>query len=301
MTHKRKRKRTLTRPFDVTLGLWLIGGGFLLALLASIYFAFLQYDLPLMLLVLPATLILLGLCLVFFDFVEENLGLVEDMARIPDLVSDDLAELRRFNITRTHRMVIGIPVLLAIQFFFFAKYDKWSADWGGINVLLIAVIVALIGSTMLIRTQWFARRTMRTPDWIITAVVFGFILSGGLGILCAEPYGAEPEYVNEEVRETSTQSYDYDRTRTGRSGSSNWFWLGDGWVSGGSCEDDACMFIVLFIVIVIVVMASAVIPHFWMVGTSLMIAVFLIQTVRELLYVGQDHPAHPWYKEQSTD
>lgn len=295
MDHKRK----LTQPIDVTLGFWLMSGGLFVALLESIYFAVLGYDLPLMALVFPAALIVLGLSLVFFDVVERGTGITDDLANLPELVADDLDDLRRYRFTRTHFMVISAPLLLVIQGYLFVEYDKWSANWGGINVLVVALIVALFGAYRLLRTQWFRRRVLRTPNWIITVTVIGFVLSGGLGIYYTEPDPVEPVYVD-DVPVQNTQAYNYENTRIGRSGSSHWYWLDDGWVSGGSCDDDGCLFLVLIIVIVVVVLASIFVPHFWMIGTSLLIAIFMIQTLRELLYVDQDHPRHPWYTEKTT-
>ncbi len=292
-------KRKLAQPVDVTLGFWLMGGGLLVTLLESIYFAVLQYDLPLMALVFPAALIVLGLSLVFFDFVETGVGITDDLANLPELVADDLDDLRRYRFTRTHFMVISVPLLLVIQGYLFVEYDKWSANWGGINVLVVALIVALIGVYRLLRTQWFSQRVLRTPTWIITATVIGFVLSGALGIYYTEPRSTEIEYVD-DVPVQNTQAYNYENTRIGRSGSSNWYWLDDGWVSGGDCDGDGCLFFVLIIVIVVVVLASIFVPHFWMVGTSLLIAIFVIQTLRELLYVDLGHPRHPWYTEKST-
>jgi len=55
-----------------------------------------------------------------------------------------------------------------------------------------------------------------------------------------------------------------------------------------SCDDEECVLIYLAIILVIVVIvsvaASAVIPHFWVVGVLLMVTLMAVIAARELLY-----------------
>jgi membrane-bound ClpP family serine protease len=51
------------------------------------------------------------------------------------------------------------------------------------------------------------------------------------------------------------------------------------------CDDEACLVLILVVIGVACIFASAAIPHFWVVATTILWVIMLLVSIRELIYV----------------
>lgn len=225
---------------------------------------------------------------------------------VPEELKDDMASIRNFSPTMVWLLApaaLGGSVIFIQQFL---HYRKIEAFWGAIPVVLIAAVTVVCLAAGLLMTDWFRERYRRTgPKWSLT-IIAGFALSLFLGVYFTEPleYGAQSR--NDKVAATMQQSSDehpaandYSRSRTGVFYYSNWAStggssassssgssIGSGFkCSGKSCEGIA--YVLLIILVLILIIASAVIPHFWVVACATLLTMIWILFIRELLYYEQ--------------
>ena len=218
----------------------------------------------------------------------------------PDEIEDDIESIKKLRPTMVSLltvMAVGGSAIFIQQVLHFRKIEAY---WGPIPVTLIAVVCALCVAAALLMTDWYKERYWRTGAKWIWAIVIGFVLSFWLGVFFTEPleYGAMSR--NDKVAATSHQSSseqpaanDYSRSRTGTFYYSNWYSSGGTSNSssssgGGSfkCSGKSCegiAYALLIALVLILIIASAVIPHFWVVACLLLLTVIWILFIRELL------------------
>lgn len=91
---------------DVLIGLGLIGLGFTSGLGVAFFFVIRGEAVPVSMLLTSAGLVFLGFILVFFDSLETVLMLTDEIECLPELVGDDIADLKQGRITSTHGMIL---------------------------------------------------------------------------------------------------------------------------------------------------------------------------------------------------
>ena len=55
-------------------------------------------------------------------------------------------------------------------------------------------------------------------------------------------------------------------------------------ITSFDCDDESCLVVLLVIVVAVSILASATIPHFWVVATMLLLTFMGVIALRELLY-----------------
>ena len=155
--------------------------------------------------------------------------------------------------------------VFTLAFFFFALvwgaltalWGKWSThhEWGGVPVWIWSGVAFGIVFGFGFTRGWVRKPRTETRDRFLVIVSIGFLLCAALGIGLTEP--RQPSAI-----------YDYRTTRAGV------------WYLGGSIDgldidlgDDECVLVIIVVIVVIVVSASALVPHFWVVGTAICLAI----------------------------
>lgn len=249
---------------------------------------------PFTLLFFPAITFLFGVAIFLFDFVEASLGIKQDLESLGESLADDIDDLKRMRINRAMLMSAVTAGCAAVWLYFIVTKAKWEANWWGVPVLLVGVVVALLGGYMMLHTTWFQKRPRRTPYWVLVISVIGFGLCAWLGIWYAEPV---PDLHGDDgiIDSPSPQAYNYSNTRSGSSSFYD-YWFLDSVADGASiglpeCSDDDCAVVylglLLILVVIVCLIGSAFIPHFWVVATMLMLTFMVIKSAREFLYMGQ--------------
>lgn len=188
-------------------------------------------------------------------------------------VDDDLQNIKKREFTLTQFSVVSLVILGLVYFYFYTHLEKAWADWGGINVTLVGVVLSVILGAWMVSTSWFKDQRFRTPTWVYLTVIGGIILSLTLGI-----WGTE----NENFR-----GRDYDQTQT--SGyyiiHSNNYSTSN--VSVGSflddCDGDGCIIVVVIVLVVTaVVVLSIGVQHFWVAGCLVLLTILLLMIVQDV-------------------
>lgn len=274
------------RPI-VRFGLGIIIISLLTAVAVAVYFLLNDRSISLTMLVLPSAGFVFGIA-VIISGIGSYLGIQDEIDNLEHLVGDDIEDLMAGRITYTHIKLVTTVVAIIAEVYFLFTYQKWTATWwGGIPVIIIAVVcIGMIlygGVTM----RWFQNRERRTYWWVFALFFIGWMVSAYVGINRTEPieFGALPPVEREDY------SYNWGTTRASNSSffsdSSGSFSSVD--FAAPSCDGDACGAVVLFILIVMIVLicisGSAFIPHFWVVATCMLLTAMAIVALRELLVV----------------
>jgi hypothetical protein len=273
----------------VRFGIGIIVLSLVTAIVVTTYFLLNYGSINLTMLVLPAVGIVFGIGLIIGGF-GTALAIDDEMEHFEQLVGDDVRDLISGYITYTHVKLAVMIVAIITEAYLLFKFQKWTATWwGGVPVIIIAVVcigaIAYGGLTM----NWFQNRVRRTYWWVFALFFVGWIVSAYVGTYNTEPI----EFGAWSRLERQDYNYAWNLTRAGQSG---YFSSSSGSSSSfvpditlPSCDGDACGAVVLFIVIVIVVVvciaASAFIPHFWVVATCMLLTAMALVTLREWLVV----------------
>jgi hypothetical protein len=267
---------------DVLLGWILFALGLASGLGIGAYFLFMGEVLPLSMLLAPAGFLLVGIVLIYSDNLERSLGVERDIRDFPQLVEDDLAELREGKITPCHAMVAITTLSLIGQIASIFLYRKWAASFMGcMNVIMVSVFAGFAIGLFGITTKWFRIRKQRFSFWVYLIPLIGLALSAWLGI-----YFAEPEITNARdlpVNQGAGYQYTNTSTRVNFIDGGDAFYIVDG-ILDADCDDEACLILILVGIAIALVAASAFIPHFWVVATTILWVIMLLITIRELLY-----------------
>lgn len=269
---------------DVRFGLILMVIGLLSGCGVALYFLLSGESIPISMLVAPAVFFLLGLVIIFFDTLESNLMLEDEIEECAELIADDLEDLRQGRFTTTHAMVLITLAVLLGHIVTLFLFRKWQAAWGGfLNVVGVAAIAGFVMAYIGIRTHWFQVRKVRL-SWSIYLIPLGaYALSAILGIYFAEP---KVQNVRElPINQRADYAYTWGQTRGSEFYMSDGFSIGE--IGGFDCDDEACLVLILVVIAIICVVASATIPHFWVVATTILWTIMLLITTRELLCRGE--------------
>ncbi len=269
---------------DKKLGIGLAGISLSAAVLAGIYLVFTGASVPLAVFAWPALGFLLGIAIVFFGFVESGLQIEDELEQFPELIEDDISDLRSGTITTTHMFVALTLAAAVIEIGLLLWYRKVDAAWGPINVLLAALIVVVVTLILSLRADWFQYRRYRLAPIFYIVPAIGWLICCAIGVLYAEPaeYGGRSQMERAQVVETG------ETQRSPQPGAKYVFFrAGD--MAGDvlfnlDCDDEGCLLVLLIVVVAVSVLASAAIPHFWVVATLLLLTLMALITLRELLY-----------------
>lgn len=154
--------------------------------LVSLYFVTQGMPVPKVVLALPAVMLLLGLLVLFTPFLQA-MDLEDEVQDAPFLLEDDIEALRQGHITMTWAYVFMSGLCLVTELFLLTYFQKWSADWGGINVFLVGIITALLTCFVVLRTAWFQQRRSRVRQSVMWWLLFGFIFCTAAGVFFSEP------------------------------------------------------------------------------------------------------------------
>lgn len=231
-------------------------------------------SIPLSVIVWPAIGLLVGPIIIFGSTLEESPDLSID--RLPELLKDDIEALRMGRITTEHLYVAASGAAWIAQLFLLGYYQKWMATWGPINVLMAGLVVVFVAGWVMLCSDWFQDRHRRSRQRIYVIPAVGWLICISLGVYWAEPI--EFGKLSPLERSQLVRSAEYwSSTRA-----SDAFYLFD-FVSadGISCDDEIC----LIVVVVLCILGSIFIPHFWVVGTLVLLTIMTLITIRELLYL----------------
>jgi hypothetical protein len=271
----------LQKQNDVKLGKLLISLGLFSGWGIALFFHFARESMPFSMLITSAGFVFIGFILIFSDGIEKSLGIEDEIQAFSDLVQDDLEDLKCGRVTPTLAMV-GVTFLsLMGQIAGIFLYRKWQAQWlGCLNVVLVSVLAGFAIGFIGLTTKWFQDRRQRFSWWVYLLPLFFFALSAFLGI-----YYAEPQI--KSARDLPiTQSANYQVAASDARINQS-----DGWgavdIVGGAmeldCDDEGCLVLILVVIGIACVAASAFIPHFWVVATTILWVIMLLITIRELL------------------
>jgi hypothetical protein len=163
-------------------------------------------------------------------------------------------------------------------------FRKWRAFWfGEFSVITVAAIVAFVVGLIGISMRWFQERKCRLSWWIFLIPFIAYGLSALLGVRYTEPRveGARGLPINQG----SSYEYAWAATRTGQDATMEGVrFIGDG--MDIDCDDEACLVLILIAIGIACVVASATIPHFWVVATTILWVIMFLIALRELLCKG---------------
>lgn len=279
---------------DKQFGSLLLLAGIASGFLIGMFFILGNEGIPSVMLVIPGILVLLGLAVIFFDFVEEHLEIDDEITQFSELIADDLEELKSGHITYAHVLIAASAFAFLMEVLLIFLYRKWDADWGIFNVLLVSIVVCLVGTYFVIKTRWFQNRRRRTPAWISLVPMGGFVVCALLGMYFTEPGSALPVnqtgyvYHFEDSRVSNTVIYQNNFFDVGNSVSDV-----DIDCHGDSCGE-ALLGLLLLLVVAACILGSFFIPHFWVLATLLLAVIMALIAIRELLYSDDHRPAYWW-------
>jgi len=236
--------------------------------------------------ILPALGVLIGLLMIFTDF-ERQVNLQEIIDELPEELGDDIEAIKKGQITFPMVAAALSMVGIIAETWLIFHYRKWNAEWFGVNVLLVSILVAIGTAALCFFLEWFQNRDERLTWKIFIIPTVGFLLCSLLGVFYAEPLHFSRLSAMQKDQLARSSAY-YQESRGGQF----WYSLGGSTNSGGSssssvdfdCDGDACLALALLAVVVICVVSSAFIPHFWLLATMLLLSIMVMVAIRELLY-----------------
>ncbi len=249
----------------------------------ALFFIFAHEAIPLSMLVGPASLVFIGLLVFLNTGVLQALAIEQDIQKFPELIADDIEDLKAGRLTPAHGMLsITVFTLLGL-IGAVILYRKWGIAWGGcLNVVVVAVLAGFLVGLVGLSTKWYRIRKQRLSWGIFLIPLVAFGLCAFLGIYFAEPRIETGRDL--PVSQGTDYRYVNSATRIGDTGGQGVLSIMDGGMSF-DCDDEGCLILILVVVALACIAASAFIPHFWVVATTILWVIMLLITVRELLYV----------------
>jgi hypothetical protein len=181
-------------------------------------------------------------------------------------------------------MVLITALVFLCQITFIFLYRKWEASWlGGLSVVLVAVLAGFLIGYAGVKSEWFQVRKKRFSWWIFLIPLIAYAISGLVGI-----YFVEPEVRSVEdlpIYQPASYQYTPSQARIDRIEGRGMMNIMDG-AMDIDCDDEGCLVLILVVIAVICVVASACIPHFWVVATTVLWVIMLLISTRELLFRG---------------
>jgi hypothetical protein len=266
---------------DARLGKFLISLGFLSGWGIALFFIISREPIPFSMLTASGGLIFTGFVLIFSDGIEKSLGIEDELQTFSELVQDDLEDLKCGRVTPTLAMVAITLLSLIGQIAFVFLYRKWQATWMGcLNVVFAAVLAGFGIGFIGLGTRWFQDRRQRFSWWVFLLPLLFFALSAFLGIYYAEPQIRAVRDL--PVNQNASYQYEASSSRINQMDGQGTFYILDGAMEL-DCDDEACLVLILVVIGIACIAASAFIPHFWVVATTILWVIMLLITTRELL------------------
>lgn len=273
---------------DRRLGVFVAVLSLAVATLTGAYAIFTGGNLPLTVFGWPASGFILGVTIIFSSIVQNGLKLEDEIEQFPDLIEDDIRDLRSGDIRPPHVMLVITCAAALLQAGLMLWFGKIYASWGPFNVLIVALLAIALVLVWSIRSDWFQVRRSHLSTRVYLIPAIGWLICILIGIGFAEPreYGG----VSRLERSQTVTSEEYQGLMS--SGDSYVFWRTAGSageaISDFDCDDEGCLVVLLVVIIVVAVLASATIPHFWVVATMLLLTLMGVITMREILYTDGD-------------
>lgn len=273
---------------DRAIGVALIGLGLLSGFAVVSFFVLRSEPVPVSMLVASAGLILLGVLLIFFEGVETSLAIKDEIDCLPELIEDDIADLKQGRITATHGMVLIAGLTFIGHVLTLFLFQKWRAYWfGGLSVVAVAAIVGFIVALLGISMNWFQERRCRLSWWVFLIPFVAYGLSALLGVHFTEPRVSGAR--NLPINQGSGYEYVWAATRVGQDAAAEGFYyIGNG--INFDCDDEVCLVLILIVIAIACILASATIPHFWVVATTILWVIMFLVALRELLFTPKSRP-----------
>jgi hypothetical protein len=178
-------------------------------------------------------------------------------------------------------MVVTFGVLSFVFTYLVNRFHKFEAMWGQIPVVVPTILVIVIGTWIVVRTEWFQDKINRTPVSVFLIPVAGILLSMILGVGFTE----DIQHLRRAQKATEHTTYQPSEL-------SLIYILDDGFnlfesgASLPSCTDEECATVYLLIALVIItlvlVVGSAFIPHFWLFSGCIFEAIIAIIVIHEI-------------------
>lgn len=201
------------------------------------------------------------------------------------------AKVRNDAMKRNLKVILGLSVMLFG--ILMIKYHKLDAEWFGTPVVVFGLLSAGIIGFALTRFKWFKKPRNGFSKKMMIALVVAIVLAPVLGVFFTEPLERGGNLTQSDV---TFGRYDYQRSRMG-----GWYYLyivdsdlfsssdsGNSNVATSSSsihlDDDAAeglAYLFLILLVVILVVASAFIPHFWVVAMMILICITGLIALRE--------------------
>jgi hypothetical protein len=165
-------------------------------------------------------------------------------------------------------MILITALTLMGHVFSLFRFRKWRASWfDGLNVVAVAAMVGFAVALLGISMSWFQERKCRLSWWVVLIPFIAYGLSSILGVHFTEP--REVNVRSLPINQGSGCEYVWAATGTGQDAAMGGVqFLGYG--MDLDCDDEACFVLILVVIALACVIASAAIPHFWVVATTIL-------------------------------
>lgn len=178
---------------------------------------------------------------------------------------------------------------LVIYYWALNHWHKFNPDhhWLNIQIIVWAVVLGVVTVGIGYFLDWFRNPPTITRRWMVFIPLAGILLCIMAGVYFTEPieYGGE-------VTLASQTRYNWRQSRVG-----NWYYINFGSSGGSETSDDSTsggsssfdfdsddgeglVFLVLIVLVIILIVASAVVPHAWVVTGAILLAIALLFVIR---------------------
>lgn len=174
---------------------------------------------------------------------------------------------------------------LVIYYWALNHWHKFNFDhrWLNIQIIIWAVVLGVVTFGVGYFWEWFRDPSTVTRRWMVLIPLTGMLLCILAGIYFTEPieYGGELTLANQA-------RYDWGHSRVG-----NWYYInfGSSDYSGSgdsssfdldSDDGEGLILLLLIVLVIILVIASAVVPHAWVVTGAILLAIALLFVMRAM-------------------
>lgn len=181
-----------------------------------------------------------------------------------------------------------IAFLVLTWLLLMTEYHKWGAEWWGVNILIYSVVIVPLIVWGLSRMYWFQSRYRETSWKMFMIPAVAFVLCALLGIYFTEPIEVGGEMTRAD-RNSADYDYDYGHSRSG--GFYYYYFGGSSSASSNSSSSDwdfdsdmdgeGMAYLILILLVILIILASAFVPHFWVLATLTCLAIMGLMVWRD--------------------